>query len=74
MWKTILKRDHRNNITAKSGLIWFRSFRGEDLNVIFYQNMLKSQMANNKNQLRFSMKFGSQMENHVNDYMSPKSG
>jgi hypothetical protein len=24
---------------AKSGLIWFSGFRGEDLNVIFYQNM-----------------------------------
>ena len=39
MWKTILKRDHPNNITGKSGLIWFSSFRGEDLNVISYQNM-----------------------------------
>jgi hypothetical protein len=24
---------------AKFGLIWFSGFRGEDLNVIFYQNM-----------------------------------
>jgi hypothetical protein len=24
---------------ARFGLIWFCSFRGEDLNVIFYQNM-----------------------------------
>jgi hypothetical protein len=25
--------------SARFGLIWFSSFRGEDLNVIFYQNM-----------------------------------
>jgi hypothetical protein len=24
---------------ARVGLIWFSGFRGEDLNVIFYQNM-----------------------------------
>jgi hypothetical protein len=27
-------------IPVKSDLIWFTSFREEDLNVIFYQNML----------------------------------
>jgi hypothetical protein len=32
---TILKGTH----PAMLGLIWFSSFRGEDLNVIFYQNM-----------------------------------
>ena len=32
---TILK----GTIPARIGLIWFRGFRGEDLNVIFYQNM-----------------------------------
>jgi hypothetical protein len=26
-------------IPATFGLIWFSGFRGEDLNVIFYQNM-----------------------------------
>jgi hypothetical protein len=26
-------------LSAKFALIWFSSFRGEDLNVIFYQNM-----------------------------------
>ena len=36
---TILKRDHPRTIPAKFALIWFSSFRGEDLNVIFYQNM-----------------------------------
>ena len=32
---TILK----GTIPARFGLIWFSGFRGEDLNVIFYQNM-----------------------------------
>jgi hypothetical protein len=34
-----LKWDYPRTIPAKSGLIWFSGFRGEDLNVIFYQNM-----------------------------------
>jgi hypothetical protein len=34
-----LKGDHPTTIPAKFALIWFSSFRGEDLNVIFYQNM-----------------------------------
>jgi hypothetical protein len=36
---TILKRDHPRTIPVKFALIWFSGFRGEDLNVIFYQNM-----------------------------------
>ena len=36
---TILKKDHPRTILAKFALIWFSGFRGEDLNVIFYQNM-----------------------------------
>ena len=36
---TILKWDYPRTIPAKFGLIWFSGFRGEDLNVIFYQNM-----------------------------------
>jgi hypothetical protein len=35
----LLKGDHPRTIPAKFALIWFSSFRGEDLNVIFYQNM-----------------------------------
>jgi hypothetical protein len=35
----ILKWDYPRTIPAKFGLIWFSGFRGEDLNVIFYQNM-----------------------------------
>jgi hypothetical protein len=36
---TILKGKHPGAIPARFGLIWFSGFRGEDLNVIFYQNM-----------------------------------
>jgi len=38
---TILKGDHPKTIPGKFGLIWFSGFRGEDLNVIVYQNMPK---------------------------------
>jgi hypothetical protein len=34
-----LKGAHPGTIPARFGLIWFSGFRGEDLNVIFYQNM-----------------------------------
>jgi hypothetical protein len=34
-----LKWDYPRTIPARFGLIWFSGFRGEDLNVIFYQNM-----------------------------------
>jgi hypothetical protein len=34
---TILKGTHPGTIPARFGLIWFTTFRGEDLNVIFYQ-------------------------------------
>jgi hypothetical protein len=36
---TIFKGTHPETIPARFGLIWFSGFRGEDLNVIFYQNM-----------------------------------
>jgi hypothetical protein len=37
---TIFKGTHSGTIPARFGLIWFSGFRGEDLNVIFYPNML----------------------------------
>ena len=37
--KIILKGTHPGTIPARLGLIWLSGFRGEDLNVIFYQNM-----------------------------------
>jgi hypothetical protein len=42
---TILKGTHPETIPAWLGLIWFSSFRGEHLNVIFYQNMPNSIVA-----------------------------
>ena len=36
------ERDPHRTIPARFNLIWFSGFRGEDLNVIFYQNMLNS--------------------------------
>jgi hypothetical protein len=36
---TILRVTHPGIIPARFNLIWFNGFRGEDLNVIFYQNM-----------------------------------
>jgi hypothetical protein len=36
---TILKGTHPGTFPARFGKIWFSGFRGEDLNVIFYQNM-----------------------------------
>jgi hypothetical protein len=46
-WPPLLKIEISSNgqncsigtIPAKFGLIWFSGFRGEDLNVIFYQDM-----------------------------------
>ena len=35
----LLKGDHPRTIPAKFALILFSGFRGEDLNVIVYQNM-----------------------------------
>jgi hypothetical protein len=37
---TILKGTHPGTIPARFGVIWFSGFREENLNVIFYQNML----------------------------------
>ena len=37
---TILKGTHPGTIPAMFGVIWLSGFREEDLNVIFYQNML----------------------------------
>jgi hypothetical protein len=36
LWDTILKGTHPGTIPARLGLIWFRGFRGEDLNVKVY--------------------------------------
>ena len=36
---TLLKGTHPRTIPARLSVIWFSGIRGEDLNVIFYQNM-----------------------------------
>jgi hypothetical protein len=38
---TILKGTHPGTIPARFGLLWFSGFRGEDLNVIFFQNCVR---------------------------------
>jgi hypothetical protein len=39
-WKAGLSDTNlKGTVPARFGLIWFSGFRGEDLNVIFYQNM-----------------------------------
>jgi hypothetical protein len=45
-----LKGTHPGTIPARFGLIWFSGFRGEDLNVIFYQNMPNLHVIPNSNQ------------------------
>jgi hypothetical protein len=39
LMNTIVRGTHPGTIPARFGFIWFSGFRGEDLNVIFYQNM-----------------------------------
>jgi hypothetical protein len=41
----ILKGTHPGTIPARLSLIWFSGFRREDLNVIFYQNKIKLNLA-----------------------------
>ena len=56
-----LKGTHPGNIPARFGLIWFSGFRGEDLNVIFYQNMPnlhnRYKSAESNGQLKFHPPF-----------------
>jgi hypothetical protein len=59
---TILKGTHPGTIPARFALIWFSGFRGEDLNVIFYQNMSNlynqyKSVERKKSQKGFSVKF-----------------
>jgi hypothetical protein len=45
---TILKETHLGTIPVRFGLIWFCGFRGEDLNVIFYQICLICRIGINR--------------------------
>jgi hypothetical protein len=60
-WRTglsdeILKETHPGTIPARFGLIWFSGFRGEDLNVIFYQNMPNLHNRNKSAERKFHRK------------------
>ena len=46
----------RGTIPARFGLIWFSGFRGEDLNVIFYQNMPNCILGINRLKEKFQKK------------------
>jgi hypothetical protein len=53
---TISNGTHAGTIPARSGLIWFSGFRGEDLNVIFYQNMPNLHNCYNSDERKISQK------------------
>ena len=62
---TILKGTHPGTIPAKLGLIWFSGFRGEDLNVIFYQNMPNLHNWNKLSERKISQKNPEYMLNYT---------
>ena len=53
---TLLKGDHPRTIPAKFVLIWFSGFRGEDLNVIFSQNMPNLHLLYKSDERKMSQK------------------
>jgi hypothetical protein len=56
----ILKGTHLGTIPARFGLTWFSGFRGEDLNVIFYQNL-----PNLHNRYKSAERKISQIKDHI---------
>ena len=61
---TILKGNHPGTILARFDLIWFSGFRGEDLNVIFFQNMLNLHNRYISAERKFSQKNRKYMLNY----------
>ena len=53
---TTLKGTHPGTIPAKFGLIWFSGFRGEDLNVIFYQIKVIIKLPNSEQSYKGKVK------------------
>jgi hypothetical protein len=51
-----LKGTRPGSIPARFGLIWFSGFRGEDLNVIFYQDMPNLHNRNKSAERKISQK------------------
>ena len=64
MSDTILKGNHPRTIPAKFALIWFSGSRGEDLNVIFYQNMPNLHNRYNSAERKISQKNPEYMLNY----------
>ena len=61
----ILKWDHPRTIPAKFGFIRFKGFREEDLNVIFYQNMLNLDNRHKSAERQISQKNPEYMLNYA---------
>jgi hypothetical protein len=60
----ILKGTHPGTISARFGFIWFSGFRGEDLNVIFYQNVPNLHNRYKPTERKFSQKNSEYMLNY----------
>jgi hypothetical protein len=60
----IVKRTYPRTIPARFGLIWFSSFRGKDLNVIFYQNMPNLHYRYTSGERKISQKNSAYMLNY----------
>jgi hypothetical protein len=54
---TILKGDHTRTIPVTFALIWFSGFRGEDLNVISYQNNYEIKITSKSFPQKFELKW-----------------
>jgi hypothetical protein len=63
---TILKGTHTRTIPARFSVIWFSGFRGEDLNVIFYQNMFNFHNRYKSAERKVSQKNQEYMLNYSN--------
>ena len=51
-----LEGTHPRTIPARFSVIWFSGFRGEDLNVIFYQNMTNLHNQHKSSHRKISLK------------------
>ena len=58
------ERDPPKTIPARFSVIWFSGFRGEDLNVIFYQNIPNLHNRNKSAERKISQKNPEYMLNY----------
>jgi hypothetical protein len=63
-WTALTDTNLKGTIPARFGLIWFSGFRGEDLNVIFHQNMPNLHNRYNSAQRKISNKNPEHMLNY----------